>query len=471
MMITTTKLLAHQKKAADLMEPIRINALFMEMGTGKSRTAIELAVRRQLRISNVIWYCPVSLKETVFQEILKHTDSTASDIHIFDSKTSVHTVPGVKWYIVGIESMSASKRVIFAANHITDKNSFVIVDESSYIKGHRSSRTNWITDISKKTRYRAILTGTPISQGVVDLFSQMRFLSPKILGYSSFYSFAHNHLEYHPDYPGLIVRSHNTDFIAAKIKPYVYQVTKQECLDLPDKLYSSRYFSMGAEQQRFYEQAKEEILFAIDTDQFESYTIFRLFTALQQIASGFWNRRDQKTGKMEFIEIDSRRIDWLLSIVNQIPENEKIIIWAKYRYDIDQIKTALQTFNQGISVFHGGLNEKKRHKQVEEFKQSNRFFLATLSCGGHGLTLNEAVTVVFYNNGFKYSECIQAEDRNHRIGQMRKVTYIDLVCADSIDSRIMSALNKKEDAVESFKREVDKIKDNKTNLKDLIKSL
>lgn len=121
--------------------------------------------------------------------------------------------------------------------------------------------------------------------------------------------------------------------------------------------------------------------------------------------------------------------------------------------------------------YHGGLNESKRASQVERFRNSVRFFVATPSCGGHGLTLNEAHYVIFYNNGFKYAERLQAEDRNHRIGQARKVTYIDIQCLDSIDDRIAQALYNKGSVVEEFKGEVEKVKSKKGRLKKLIKSL
>lgn len=154
----------------------------MEMGTGKSRTAIELVARRLPRIDRVIWFCPVSLKETVRQEILKHTDCAPADIHVFSDRTNERNVPPALWHIVGIESMSLSDRVTLAVNKLITSRTFVILDESSYIKGHRAKRTMRITELSKRARYRLILTGTPLSQGVVDLFAQMRFLSPKILG-------------------------------------------------------------------------------------------------------------------------------------------------------------------------------------------------------------------------------------------------------------------------------------------------
>jgi SNF2 family DNA or RNA helicase len=471
-----TPLLSHQQDAVVKLLPARVGALFMEMGTGKSRTAIELARLRQGKISKIVWFCPVALKQTVHYEILKHTHAGAGDICVFNDKINTRNTPVCWWYVVGIESMSASNRVALTVNRLIDENTLVIVDESSYIKGHKSMRTQRITVMSERARYRLILTGTPISQGIVDLYAQMRFLSPKILGYKSFYTFSRNHLEYSEKYKGMIVRSHNTEWIAAKIKPYVYQVTKNECLQLPDKLYGSRYVEMTSAQRVLYEEAKEEILMA-DIEDFSAYTIFRLFTALQQISCGFWRRRYiDAAGKLHesVIEIEHDRLDVLVDTVTSIPPDEKVIIWAKYRYDIEQITDRLtEQFGAGsIALFYGDLNEARRAAEIERFRGSARFFVATPSCGGHGLTLNEAHYVIFYNNGFKYAERIQAEDRCHRIGQANKVVYIDIWSDAGIDGRIRDALWSKGNAVEQFKKEIDLVKaSSKEKLKTLIQSL
>lgn len=467
-----TELIPHQVAAVNKVLPTKIGALFMEMGTGKSRTAIELAHRRMDKIDRAIWFCPVSLKETVRQEILKHTDCAPADIHVFSDRTNERNVPAVTWYVVGIESMSTSARVVHTVNKLVTARTMAILDESSYIKGHNAMRTLRITKLCERTRYRLILTGTPLSQGVVDLFAQMRFLSPKILGYSSFYSFAANHLEYSEKYPDMIVRSHNEEYLAAKIQPYVYQVTKDECLSLSPKLYTTRYFSMTMEQRQAYEQAKDELLADITDDDIDSVAIFRLFGVLQQIACGFWNRRVRR-GKFELLEFEHNRIDMLIDTVHSIPAGEKVIIWCKYQRDIRQIEKALKAEcgPDCVALFFGSLSEQKRAEQVQHFRSSARFFLATQSCGGHGLTLNEAHHVIFYNNAFKYSERLQAEDRCHRIGQEHKVTYIDIHCSNSIDDRIADALAKKGNAVERFKDEVNKIKDKKSKLRELIKSL
>lgn len=463
MMSLNTPLLPHQRTAADKLAPLRVGALFMDMGTGKSRTAIELAVRRRGRFDHVVWLCPVSLKATVRAEIHKHL--AGASVYVFDDKTRSDNLPDADWHVAGIESVAGSDRVVFALNAMVTDRTFLIVDESSYIKGYNALRTKRITEIGKRARYRMILTGTPMSQGVVDLFAQFKFLSPKILGYSSFYTFAHNHLEYSEKYPGLIVRAHNTEHLAAKIAPYTYQITKEDALDLPAKLYEGRWVDLTPEQAHWYDRIKERFLEEIDPDDWDSIVIFRLFSALQQVACGFWNGPEDEGGRMEF---HHNRMEMLLETVERLPD-EPVIIWAKYHHDIDGITAALADAYgpENVCRFTGGESEKVRDANVERFRGGARFFVATQAAGGHGLTLNEARYAIFYSNGFKYSERIQAEDRCHRIGQERRVTYIDITAACGIERRIMDALSSKGDAVERFRREVKKVKDRR----ELIASL
>lgn len=471
---TKTELMPHQAEAIDKVLPTRVSGLFMDMGTGKTRTTIELAKIRAVKIDHVIWCCPVSLKETIRQEILKHTD--CEDIYVFDNKTAQRLIPNdYRWYIVGIESLSSSDRVTIALNSIITENTFIVVDESSYIKGHNSMRTKRITFLSEKARYRTILTGTPLSQGIVDLYSQMYFLSPKILGYKSFYSFANNHLEYHPDYPGLIVRSHNVPYLAEKIKPYVYQCTKDECLSIPHKLFDTRYIQLTEEQETAYEHAKD-VFFDEQMEQeeeghgFSSMAIFHLFTSLQTICCGFIHEKDK-----DIKTLPNNRINALLDAVHAIPDKEKVLIWGKYVHSVNEIVSALQEEfgEKSVAVFNGTLSPGAREHELDKFKNGARFMVATQSCGGHGLNLQFCCYQIFYANGFKYSERLQAEDRCHRHGQHRKVTYIDIYAIESIDERIRDSLNKKGDALSSFRDEIDRVKKSKDKkaLKELIMKL
>lgn len=466
--LASTSLLPHQIEAVTKLLPSRVGGLFMEMGTGKSRASIELARLRQHKIDRVIWFCPVSLKTTVEHEIKKHTTCADDDIYVFDHRTREDTVPTDRfWYVVGIESLSLGSRAFFSVAQLIDERTMVIVDESTYIKGHWAQRTKRVTQISEKARYRLILTGTPITQGVVDLYAQMRFLSPKILGYHSFYSFARNHLVYSTRNKGQIVQTLDYDWIIERIQPYVYQVTKDECLDLPDKIYRDRYCGLSVEQRDAYQSAKED--FVDDLLRYEDkggdlsngIAIFRLFSRLQGIVCGI------KDGTL----IDNQRLNLLVAVASAARDSH-VVIWAKYRMNIQQIVERLQTEGLNASGYDGRVPERQRQGLLDNWNQSGGFLVATQSLGSHGLDLTAASTVIFYARGFKYSENVQAEDRCHRIGQCQRVTYVNLWSNCGIEDRIAQALVRKENALGRLRNEIDKVKKSgKDKLREFIMAL
>ena len=257
----------------------------------------------------------------------------------------------------------------------------------------------------------------------------------------------------------MIVGVLNEEYIAKKINPYVYQVTKEECLNLPEKLYDTWYFEMDSSQRMDYEYEKQEFIENIMQENINIGEVFTLFLHLQQIVSGFRNKN----------KYNSKREETMLDIIDTFSLDEKVIIWAKYKEDIRAITSALDGVGK-FEIFTGETKQSKRQKIIDGFQNGDtRFLVSTPSAGGFGITLTAASKVIFYNNSFKYSERIQAEDRCHRIGQEKKVTYIDIICSDSIDGKIYRSLMDKEDVVEAFKKEVEKIKDG--NEEDIRKSL
>ncbi len=465
---TKTTLLTHQREAVAKLLPSRVGALFMDMGTGKTRAAIELARLRTAKIDRVLWFCPVSIKETIRRQIWLHTDCPADQVHVFSDRTNERTCPpDAFWHIIGLESVGSSARVVCTARALITDRCMVVVDESSYIKGHRAKRTTRITQMAQVARYRLILTGTPISQGIEDLFAQMLFLSERVLGYRSWYSFAANHLEYSDRHKGMIVRAHNKEWIAAKIRPYVYQVTKDECLDLPDKIHLHRYCPLTVDQDVAYATAKErfyeDVMTYDDGGSWQSsIPIFRLFTALQSIVCGWdsWNET----------VLPTFRLSLLKTTIETIPTDEPIVIWAKYHHAIRHI---LAEIDGNAAQFHGGLSEAERERELTRWRTGRtRLLVATQAAGGHGLDLTHSSYAVFYASGFKYSEQVQAEDRQHRLGQTRKVTYIRLWADCKIEERICEAIASKGNALRRFREEVDKVKaSRKDGIKRLLESL
>jgi SNF2 family DNA or RNA helicase len=466
--VTRTPLMKHQDSAVVKLFPYKIGALFMEMGTGKTRTAIELATLRQEKIDKVVWFCPVSVKHTIAHEIQKHTSCKKEDIYIFNDKTDDKKISRTaRWYIVGIESMSYSARQIHSVASILTDKTMAVCDESTYIKGHRSNRSIRLAELAKVARYRLLLTGTPFTQGPVDLFAQMRFLSLDVLGYKSFYSFSNRHLVYSERNPQQIVGSKNVKYLAERINPIVYQVTKKECLDLPEKYYNSHYVTLTGEQFDAYQQAKidfeeDVIQYMEENGEPSSIAIFRLFSRLQSIVCGF-------DGDKTF---ESNRIEALQDAVQELSNHRHVVIWAKFVKSVDDICKGVHTEEKPAIAFDGRLSEEQRSLALTQWRQKGGYLVATQSMGGVGIDLTEASAVIFYANGFKYAERIQAEDRCHRIGQSKDVLYISLYARCGIEQKIEESIDAKENVLQRFRREIEKIKnDKKKGFKEFIINL
>ncbi len=467
----TSEPMRHQTAAVAKLKGSRVGGLFMDMGTGKSLTAMMLAEHRQDRVDKVWWGCPCSLRRNVVGEILKHTTAGEADIHILTSESRDEEIAAATWIVFGIESVGQSDAVTLKlARHVSER-SMMIVDESTFIKGPRAKRTDRLTKIGSVCRYRLVMTGTPLTQGIVDLYAQMRFLSEKILGYSSFWSFARAHVVYRKE--KINGREITTDHIIGyrqiepvieNVAPYVFQITKSECLDLPEKIHVERSFEMTPEQREVYEAIKVDMILNRSVDDFvgrgASIALFRLFAALQKVTAGIHRRSDGS-----FIEHD--RVDTLMRFVGQVPEREPTIVWTKFRACADQILPALEKeYGRGCAtIFDGRYTDSGKQANLARWREGrHRFLLATAESGGRGLTLNESAFAFFYADGFKYENRQQGEDRIHRIGQGRRPTYGSIHCEDSIDERIRQNIASKGATLGDFKRRIEK--ESRSRLKD-----
>ena len=426
----------------------------MEQGTGKTRTALELINIRlnKGRIDHVIWLCPCSVKETLRRDIIKHTGDEQSDLIT----------------ICGIETLSTSiKWNSYLLEIANNKSCYLIVDESSKTKNHRAKRTENIIRLAGLCKYKTILNGTPITRNEADLYSQMYILDWRILKYKSFWSFAANHLEY--DENGKLRRCLNTDYLVEKIAPYAYQVKKSECLSLPKKTYDTVYYDLTKEQDMHYEYVADSLLFTLD--EIKGYTIYRFFTALQLVISGYLVDTSKQTSdgevhikKEPFFKdpLKNPRLKCLMNIIDGM--QEKCIVFCKYTYEIEIITDLInKKYGDGTAVsYNGNMNLKSRQKNLDEFKEKVQFLIANKTCAGFGLNLQFCSYVIFYSNDFDYATRSQAEDRVHRIGQDRNVHIIDLCAANTLDEKIIKCLNKKENLLDSFKNELEKKKDLET---------
>lgn len=458
----TTEPMAHQRAALDKLHRLRIGALFQDPGTGKTRTALEFAQRRTHRIHRVVWLCPVAARQTIRHEVLKHTTLGPADVHVVGDRDRSDRLPTAFIYIIGTEGLSQSDRITLVAHALIDDRTLVVADESDMLRTHWARRTLRATMLARPAWGRLILTGTPVPEGMQALYSQMRFLDERILGYRSWYSFNHEHIEWDEARRGRIREIKHKDVLARKIAPYTYQVTRGECLDLPPQAWDSWHFALSEEQRNAYAQARWELLDRLEEDEITRVDIYRLFTALQQIASGFWNRRDPETGEVEHLTFPHGRLDALEASVRRIPASEKIIVWTRYHHSLRAVADRLSGLG-GVAVHHGqmGLRDRERDLAAWRSQAGPRFLVGTPATGGRALTLNEARYALFYERGFSYTENYQAELRNHRIGTAGAVTYTDITGDTGIERRIADAYAAKCSLSALFRAQVARVKDHK----------
>ena len=441
--ITKTGLYDHQRQAVEKLKRLKIGALYLEMGTGKTRTAIELIAQRYNagKVNHILWLCPCAVRTTIGIELKKHIDG---DISMFS--------------VYGIESLSSSDRLYLRLLDMAQKYKlFLVVDESNLVKNPRAIRTERITEIAKLCQYKLILNGTPISRCEADLFAQWYILDWRILGYQSYWSFAANHLEYDKHIPGKIRRVLDVDYLVKKISPYAFQVKKSECLDLPEKTYGMWDFYMTDEQLLEYDRAKSWYL--AELDEMKPETIYKLFTALQHVAAGRYvlTRPDQRmrTEPMFKDPRDNPRIETLLSILSQMHKH-KSIIWCRYTHEIKDVSKVLREEYGDDSVveFYGEISKKNREINAKKFSEDATYFVANKTCAGYGLNLQFCNSMIFYSNDWDWATRSQAEDRIHRIGQTGSVSIIDIYADGTIDRRILSCLQRKENLVDWFRKEI-----------------
>jgi SNF2 family DNA or RNA helicase len=215
---------------------------------------------------------------------------------------------------------------------------------------------------------------------------------------------------------------------------------KEDCLDLPDKIYMKRIITLTKKQEEVYEQMKREALAFLNGKKTTTVNALTQLMRLQQITCGHFVADDGTTQ-----EIDSNRLDELMDVLEEV--EGKALIWCHWQKDVQIIKEAiLKEYGPGSVVDYYGLTpQDQRQKNKDAFQNDSkvRFFVGTPQTGGYGLTLTAANTVIYYSNGYDLEKRIQSEDRAHRIGQKKSVTYVDILAEDTVDEKIVKALRKK----------------------------
>ena len=455
-----TKPYEHQLVALEKSWDKEEYAYFMEMGTGKSKVLIDniailydkgkinaamiiapKGVYRNWLSSEIPTHMPshIQYKSVLWTALTSKTKDKEYQ-SLFETDYNLHI------FIMNVEALSTPKGMTFARKFLSCHNTLIAVDESTTIKTPKAARTKNIIGIASLAKYRRILTGSPITKSPLDLYTQCKFLNEDLLGFSSYYSFQNRYACMVDKWFGgrkvSVIKSYQRlDELSKSIEPFSYRVLKEDCLDLPDKIYIKREIDLTEEQLKMYQSMKLVAMAALKGKVVKAPHVLTQLMRLHQITCGH-----VMTETGEIVDIENNRLKELINILEEV--EGKVIIWSHYTHDIRKISAELKkTYGENSVVeYYGQTESETRQKAIDKFQDPRspvRFFIGNPQTGGYGITLTAASTVIYYSNGYDLEKRLQSEDRAHRIGQKKSVTYIDLIAEKTVDEKIVKALRKK----------------------------
>ena len=434
-------------------------AYFMEMGTGKTKVLIDNAAMLydKGKIDGLLIVAPKGVIGTWYNNEIpahlpNHIEKTAvlwqANINktqqeklntLFETGHELHIL------IMNVEAFSTDKGLLFAKKFLRSHRSLMAVDESTTIKNPKAQRTKNILDLRELTKYRRIMTGSPITKNPLDLFTQCYFLDPFYLDHESYFSFRMRYAVMKTARIAgrsiqLVAGFRNLGELSDKLEPFSYRVLKEDCLDLPKKVWTNRNITLTPEQSKVYKSMKEKALAHLNGKTVTTASTLTQLMRLQQITCGHFAADDGTIQKVK-----SNRLPELLNVLEEV--HGKVVIWAHYQYDVKTIVEHVKKEygDKSVVTYYGLTPQDERQGNIKKFMDDPecRFFVGTPSTGGYGLTLTSANTVIYYSNGYDLEKRMQSEDRAHRIGQKKSVTYVDIICDQTVDEKIVKALRKK----------------------------
>jgi len=454
-----TKPYAHQLKALEMSWNKEVFAYFMEMGTGKSKVLLDgiamLYDKGKINAALIIapkgvyknWYdseIPTHMvdhiqKKTVLWQAMINQKQQKQLDSLFKPGLDLRIL------IMNVEAFSTKKGLNFANTFLMANSALVAVDESTTIKNPRAKRTKNILSIAKRSKYRRILTGSPVTKSPLDLYTQCFFLDPFLLDFSSYYAFRNRYAEMRTANFGgrsvqIVAGYKNLPELAETLKSFSYRILKDDCLDLPPKTYMKRVIQLTPEQKTVYQQMKKLALAELNGKMVTTMNVITQLMRMQQITCGHFKADDDSIQN-----IKNNRITELMDVLEEL--EGKAIIWAHYRHDIDTIVKSIEDkYPRSVMTYYGDTTTEDRQKAIKEIQNPEskvRFLVGTPQTGGYGITLTGASTMIYYSNGYDLEKRQQSEARIDRIGQEKPMTYIDILAEDTIDEKIVKALRKK----------------------------
>lgn len=445
----------HQKKAFDFVLGLygistgrptsKGAALLMQMGTGKTLVAIAVCGYLFLlkKINRVLIVCPLSITGVWEEEFGKYANfpvhltvlsGTAAKKR--QQLSSVEEDGSLQVVVVNYES---SWRLL--PELLTFAPDMIVADEGHKLKSGKTAQSKGMHKLGDRAAYKLLLTGTVITNREIDVWSQYRFVNPRIFG-SSYYTFRSRYFYMggYEQHEAIFKKSMTEDFLK-RLHSIAFRVTKEECLDLPETTDEIRPIDLEPAAAKLYDKIEEESFAEMKNSEVTAANVLTRILRLSQITGGFLKDDDGSTHA-----VSRAKQEALADLIDSaMEEEEKVVVMARFVAELDAIEEMLTKKKIGYAAVRGGVTD--RAEQVARFQNDPncKVFVGQIAAAGMGITLTAASTMIFYSCDYSMSNHDQARSRIHRAGQTRNCHYIYLVCRNSIDEKVLKALQEKRD--------------------------
>lgn len=448
---------AHQEAAVEfILKRSGIGALYMDCGTGKTRTAIEVfkRLRAQEPGLKMIVVCPLSLIESAWADDLANfSDFTYYNAH--DEVLPAELREDI--LLINFEGVILKRN---AELYKLVKGNLLVIDESSKMKNHKAKTTKTILQLRHHARYRIVMSGSPAPNSPQEYWAQMLFLNDYVFN-KSFFAFRNNY--FHLARNGQVMSLHGQVMtrdlmrsimqkgfkyeitqeslkrLMLRIEPFVFRARKEDCLDLPEQLDEVRRVELTGEQARVYKEMKRDLIAEFKGSFVTAPVALTRLIKLRELAAGFAIDTDGKT-----VDIgESAKLTELDAVLDELG-SQQVIIWCNFHWENEKIQELLAAKGKTFSTLYAGTKDKD--ESIQFFKAGvSQYFIANPRSAAHGLTFVNCSTQVFFSLDYSWEYYEQAKARIHRAGQVNKCTYIHIVAKNTVDEQILRVLRSKGD--------------------------
>ena len=427
--------------------------LHMEMGTGKTKVAIDLV--GEIGAKQILVTCPKRVVDVWASELERHAgyDYRALKLNLGNSKKHL-----LMLNLAGMESAWQARPPTFILiNHEAAWREplgsrlkeiafdLVVCDECHRIKAPGSKVSRWHAGLWRNSKRRLALSGTPLAHSPLDAYGTFRFLDPGIFG-TNFGRFRNRYAETVPSMPYIVKGYRNQDHFAERFGSITYRA-EGDVLDLPEVVPDiTRYVEMPKESRAAYVDLRDQLVAEVQGSEVTAPNALVHLLRLQQMTSGFV--KDDE-GFIQVLDVEKQLA--LTDFLKDLPPGEPVVVFCRFRHDL----AGVGDVGEALSITHGEVSGKAN--DLERFHNGEVSLLACqIRAGSEGIDLTRSAFCVFYSLGFSLHTYLQARKRLHRPGQTRPVRYIHLVSKNSVDEVVLQALKDRRDVIDDILARVKK---------------